>query len=180
MENTFKGSKGAPEGLIQIEGAGKYNNVCLVPLIAVTKEECWVMGAKETRGEGSWSKVTNHHIPLRLSPPSCFRLSEGPHQCSSNVTDWSARWTVKIKRMTNMHAAYTALGANPPPPPPGLPFEDLLPRRTHRRLQTPAALSLQTEQQQVSDHPMAGAQTTFICWSLQHSRGWELLIWIYY
>lgn len=30
--------------------------------------------------------------------------------------DWLiSRWTVKIKRMTNKHAAYTALGANPTP-----------------------------------------------------------------
>lgn len=40
IHSTFRGSKGAPEGGIQIEGAGKYNNVCLVPLIAVTKDEC--------------------------------------------------------------------------------------------------------------------------------------------
>lgn len=65
--------------------------------------------------------------------------------------------------MTNMHAAYTALGANPAPPPPGLPFEDLLARRTRRLLQTPATLSLQTDQQQVSDQPVGGPLTIFIC-----------------
>lgn len=43
-------------------------------------------------------------------------------RCSGNVTDWSSRWTVKIKRMTNERAAYTARGANPllqPPSPRG-------------------------------------------------------------
>lgn len=61
------------------------------------------------------------------------------HQCSGNVTDWSSRWTVKIKRMTNKHAAYTAFGANPPPPPAGLPFEELPLRSTHRQWRTPTA-----------------------------------------
>lgn len=44
------------------------------------------------------------------------------HQCSDNVTDWSSRWTVKIKRMTKKHAAYTARGANPPLSTPRDPF----------------------------------------------------------
>lgn len=63
------------------------------------------------------------------------------HHRSGNVTDWCSRWTVKIKRMTNKHAAYTALGANPPhpSPPPGFPFEDLLPWRTRRQWQTTTA-----------------------------------------
>lgn len=39
---------------------------------------------------------------------------------SCNVTDWSSRWTVKIKRMTNERAAYTARGANPLLQPPSL------------------------------------------------------------
>lgn len=37
------------------------------------------------------------------------------HHSCGNVTDWSIRWTVKIKEMTNKRAAYTAtLGDNPP------------------------------------------------------------------
>lgn len=62
---------------------------------------------------------------------SVCRSESDKHQRSGNVTDWSSRWTVKIKRMTNERAAYTAHGANPPPsnphphpptPTPGAPF----------------------------------------------------------
>lgn len=104
---------------------------------------------EETEVDGTRSKVTTL-LPESWSFRSrrrrcslCFssvsvrrrgwRSESERHRCSANVTDWSSRWTVKIKRMTNKHAAYTARGANPLPPPPELPFEELPPRSTRRQ-----------------------------------------------
>lgn len=84
---------------------------------ADTEEERWLTA-------GGYQEL-QHRLGLHLfgfsrkvSRPSSSASAR--RRCSCNVTDWSSRWTVKIKRMTNERAAYTARGANPLLQPPSL------------------------------------------------------------
>lgn len=79
----------------------------IICLNADTEDERWLMWTEEMRGArgwgGDWSKVT---APPRPSSSSPVVLSIVPPMWRIDPV----RWTVKIKRMTNRRAAYTALG----------------------------------------------------------------------
>lgn len=108
---------------------GKYKLKRLVNIIMCTSGnqmqipkrsvEWWKRRHEETELHGNCSKVTT--LPQQSFTVAVFLLflfaDMMKSLSSTNVTDWSSRWTVKIKRMTKKHAAYTARGANPTPPP---------------------------------------------------------------